>query len=193
MSVALRKPMSLDEFLEWEERQDLRYEFDGFEPVAMTGGTVEHEIIGNNVRTVLQNRLAGHRCRVFGPTMKIEVAGRIRYPDAFVFCGPVPRGVTVLRDPTVVVEVLSQSTSRTDRLEKFNEYRATPSIQRYVLLEQDASAAMVFVRRGSDFVAETAGADDVLAMLEIGIEISLAEFYVGLDLGAAADGAADTA
>ncbi|MBS0639177.1 MAG: Uma2 family endonuclease [Proteobacteria bacterium] len=158
----------------------------------MTGGTVEHEIIGNNVRTSLQNRLAGQRCRVFGPTMKIEVAGRIRYPDAFVFRGPVPPGSTVLRDPVVVFEVLSPNTSHTDRLDKFNEYRATPSIRRYVLLEQDALAAMVFVRRGQDFVAETAGADDVLAIPEIGVEIGLAEFYVGLDLTKAGDGAIDT-
>lgn len=41
MNVALRRPMSLDDFLDWEERQELRYEFDGFQPVAMTGGTSE--------------------------------------------------------------------------------------------------------------------------------------------------------
>ena len=45
MNVVLRKPMSLDAFLDWEERQELRYEFDGFQPVAMTGGTFEHSAI----------------------------------------------------------------------------------------------------------------------------------------------------
>jgi hypothetical protein len=52
MNVALRKPMTLAEFLAWEERQDLRYEFDGSQPVAMTGGTVDHEAIGGTLRAL---------------------------------------------------------------------------------------------------------------------------------------------
>src|SRR5690242_13810758 len=102
MSSALRKPMSVPEFLVWEELQGLRYEFDGFAPVAMTGGTFAHEVIGRNVRTALDTRLRGGRCAVLGPTLKIEVAGRIRYPDAFVVCSPVGRKETVVRDPVVV-------------------------------------------------------------------------------------------
>ena len=55
---------------------------------------------------------------------------------------------TVIRDPVVVFEVLSESTSRTDRIEKLREYGATPSIQRYIILEQDTIAATVYVRKG---------------------------------------------
>jgi len=147
--------MTITEFLAWEERQELRWEFDGFQAVAMTGGTLAHEIIGGNIRATLHNRLVVQRCRLVGPTMKIEVNGRIRYPDAFVFCTPVAPRDTVVREPVVVFEVLSESTSRTDRIEKLREYGATPSVQRYVLLEQDAIAAMVFVRRGPHLVVET--------------------------------------
>ncbi len=182
MSAALRKPMTLAEFLAWEERQELRWEFDGFEPVAMTGGTRAHEIIAGNVRFSVQSRLPGTPCRVFGPTMKIEVAGRIRYPDAFVVCTPGPPKSTVVRDPVVVFEVLTDSTSRTDRIEKLREYGATASVQRYVILEQDAIAAMVFVRKGSDLVAETLTAEDTLRMPEIGVEVPMAEFYAGIEL-----------
>ena len=114
--------------------------------------------------------------------MKIEVAGRIRYPDAFVVCTPVPPRSTVVRDPVVVFEVLSESTSRTDRFEKLREYGATPSIQRYVMLEQDAIAAMVYVRKGADLVVETLTADDTLRMPEIGVEVPMAEFYIDVDL-----------
>ncbi len=91
MSVALRKPMTMAEFLEWEERQEVRYEFDGFGPVAMTGGTFAHERIGGNIRAELHNRLRGPRCVAVGPTLTIEVAGRIRYPDAFVLCSHCPQ------------------------------------------------------------------------------------------------------
>jgi hypothetical protein len=76
MSVALRKPMILAEFLAWEERQELRYEFDGFEPVAMTGGTIAHDQITFDLRTALASRLAGKPCRPLGPNVKIIVDGR---------------------------------------------------------------------------------------------------------------------
>ena len=182
MSIALRKPMTLAEFLDWEERQELRWEFDGFEPVAMTGGTDEHESIGGTLRGILFNQLRGKRCRVRGPTMKIEVMGRIRYPDAFVFCTPIPAKTTVVKDPVVVFEVLSPSTSRTDRIEKLREYQATLSIQRYVILEQDSIAATVMVRRGQDWIVRTFLAGDTLSMPEIEAEIPLSDLYAGVEL-----------
>ena len=76
MNIALRKPMTVEQFLAWEERQELRWEFDGVEPVAMTGGTDAHEAIGGVLRALLRERLRGKPCRVRGPTLKIEVAGR---------------------------------------------------------------------------------------------------------------------
>ena len=74
-----RAPKALDvqEFLDWEEHQELRYEFDGFEPVAMYGGTDAHEAIGGTLRAILRDRLRGTPCRVRGPTMKIEVLGYV--------------------------------------------------------------------------------------------------------------------
>ncbi len=180
MSASVRQPMSVAEFLAWEERQEFRWEFDGFQPVAMTGGTAAHETIIGNIFYALRSRLSGERCRAYGANLKIEVAGRIRYPDGFVVCTPVAPRSTVVRDPVVVFEVLSDSTSRTDRIEKLREYGATPSIQRYVILEQSAIAAMVFVRKGSDLVAETLTAADTLHMPEIDVSVSMAEFYDGL-------------
>ncbi len=174
--------MTVAAFLDWEERQELRWEFDGFEPVAMTGGTVAHETITGNILIAVQTRLKGGQCRTYGPTLKIQVAGRIRYPDAFVVCTPVTARQTVIHDPVVVFEVLSDSTSRTDRIEKLREYAATPSVQRYVILEQDAIAAQMFVRKGKDLVAEALTADDILRMPEIDVELPLAEFYTGLDV-----------
>ena len=181
MSVALRKPMTVAQFLEWEERQEPRYEFDGLQPVPMTGGTDRHEAIGNTVRALLREQLRGKPCRVRGPTMKIEVMGRIRYPDAFVYCTAVAPSETVIKDPVVVFEVLSSGTSRTDRIEKLREYQATASIRRYAILEQDSIAAMVFERHGDDWDARALTAGDVLRMPEIGVEIPLADIYADVE------------
>ncbi len=182
MNVALRQPMTVDEFLAWEEGQELRYEFDGFQPVAMTGGTYEHDAIQVNLIRALANRLAGKPCRTHGNSIKIEVMGRIRYPDAFVTCGPIKRGATVLHDPVVIFEVLSKGTAHTDRMVKNREYASTASVRRYVMLEQGAIGATVFERVGGDWVGHIITDDAVLHMPEIGIEIPLSELYEGVEL-----------
>lgn len=193
MTAALRKPLTLTEFLAWEERQELRYEFDGNGPVAMTGGTLAHDQISFNVRRSLDARLAGTKCRPFGSNVKVLVADRSRYPDALVACTPQDDRATVVQAPVVVFEVISAETARTERLLKLREYQATPSIQRYVILEQTSVGAAVFVRKAGDWVATALTEGDMLAMPEIGIEIPLAEFYVGLDFpidaGEAGEGA----
>jgi Uma2 family endonuclease len=150
MNIALRKPISVEAFLDWEERQELRYEFDVFRPIAMTGGTSKHSAIQRNLIMALGIRLRGNTCQVHGSELKIAVAGSIRYPDAFVVCSPIPRGTTVITDPVVVFEVLSPTTATTDRIVKNQEYRDTPSVQRYVMLEQDRQAATLFARQGDD-------------------------------------------
>lgn len=156
--------MTLTEFLAWEERQEMRYEFDGIQPVAMTGGTVQHEVIGDTLRGLLRAALRGKPCRSLGPTMKIQTNDRIRYPDAFVYCMPVAANETVIRAPVVVFEVLSPGTSRIDRIEKLRDYQATASIRRYVILEQSSQAATVFTRAGDDWIGHLLTGDAVLEM-----------------------------
>ncbi len=183
MNVALRAPMTLAQFLAWEERQELRYEFDGARAVAMTGGTSAHDAISLNIAVAIAPRLRGKPCRLHGSNLKIEVAGSIRYPDAFVSCTPVPGNSTVVRDPVVIFEVLSDSTSGTDLIIKNEEYRATPSVQRYVILEQIHAAALVFARKGEDWVTEIVTGDaSKLRMPEIGITVPLAELYEGVEV-----------
>lgn len=173
--------MKLDEFLAWERSQELRYEFDGVQPVAMTGGTVEHSVIATNLVRALEDRLRGKPCRAFRGDLKIKVADRIRYPDAVVTCSPVPRGTDIVPDPVVVFEVLSSSTAGTDRIEKNEEYRATPSIQRYVMLEQTRQAATVFSRAGDDWVGHVLTEGALLTMPEIEVELPLSEMYAGIE------------
>jgi Uma2 family endonuclease len=180
MGVALKEPMTLEAFLDWENRQGLKYEFDGFQPVAMVGVTTAHAAIQRNLLGLLFTRLRGHRCQAFGSDLKIQVAGRIRYPDGFIVCSPVAPNATVIDDPVVVFEILSPGTSYTDRIEKNREYRATLSIQRYVILEQSRPAASVYARVGDEWVADFVVGEAELALPEIGSNLPLAEFYEGV-------------
>ncbi len=171
--------MTVDEFLAWEQAQDVRHEFDGFEPVAMTGGTEAHAGLQRNLAISVGGRLRGGPCRFYGSDLKIEVAGSIRYPDGFVTCGPRDPKATVVRDPVVIFEVLSDSTARTDLDIKNREYAATPDVMRYVVLAQDRIGGTMFERVGEDWVGHLLAADAVLRMPEIGVEVGLGELYEG--------------
>lgn len=184
MNVVHRRSMSLEEFLAWEERQERPFEFDGFGPVAMNGGTFAHDRITFNVQKALDARLQGKPCRPCGPNVKIVVAGRVRYPDVIVTSKPVGLAATVVDEPVIVFEVVSEDTARTDRIEKLREYQATASIRRYVILEQKSIGANVFVRSGDLWIAAPLSDNDTLSMPEIGVDIPLAEFYAGLDMPA---------
>ncbi len=189
MNLALRKPMTLAEFLEWEERQPLRYEFDGVGPIAMTGGTAGHADVQRNLAIAVGGRLRGKSCRFYGSDLKFQVAeGHVRYPDGMVVCSPVDRTATVIYDPVIVFEVLSPSTTRDDRIVKAREYQATPSVQRYVMLEQDAVGATVYARSGNAWTHEILVADSILALPEIGVSLPLAELYEGVVFEAEQDG-----
>lgn len=173
--------MTLAEFLDWEERQQVKYEFDGFRPVAMAGGITTHARIQRNLSTAIDSRLADRGCEFLGSDVKLEVAGRIRYPDGFVTCSNLPGTTMIHRDPVVIFEILSPGTAGTDLFAKNEEYAATPSVRRYVILAQDAMRGTMFERIGSDWVGHILGADAVLAMPEIGIDVPLAEFYRGVE------------
>jgi Uma2 family endonuclease len=181
MSAMSHQPMTLADFLIWEERQGPRYEFDGRSAHAMTGGTYEHDTITFNVRRALDRLLDGGACRPCGPNLKIIVQGKVRYPDCLVTCSPIQRGATVIDDPVVVIEVISEDSARTDRIEKVREYQATASIQRYIIVEQRGIGALVLARDGERWLATAATTGDVLAMPEIGIDVPLVEFYTGLE------------
>ncbi|HSU04035.1 MAG TPA: Uma2 family endonuclease [Acetobacteraceae bacterium] len=174
MSATL-KPLTLDEFLEWERAQPERYEFDGIQPVAMTGGSRDHARIGTRLVIALGSR-AGPPCEVFGPELKVLTTGRSRYPDATVVCTQSDDTSDTV-EPTVVFEVLSPSTALTDRRIKAMEYAAVPSVAAYVLLEQDRSEITIR-RRSTAWEAEViAGADAILELPEIGVSVPLSAIY----------------
>ena len=86
MSASL-KPLTLDEFLAWERTQPVRYEFDGTQPVAMTGGTIAADRVARRLLRALDSRLKTP-CEAFGENVKVLTpTGRVRYPDVKVACG----------------------------------------------------------------------------------------------------------
>jgi Uma2 family endonuclease len=185
MASAALQPLDLQSFLEWEEHQALRYEFDGAAATAMVGGTAAHSAIQRNLAISVGGRLRGKLCQFHGMDLKILVAGSIRYPDGFVVCSPVPARAKVVSNPVVIFEVLSDSTARMDLGAKNREYEATASVQRYIALEQDFVAGTQFERVGADWIGRILREDFILRMPEIRLEFPLRELYEGVDLSQA--------
>jgi Uma2 family endonuclease len=183
MNVAPQRPWTLETFLHWEARQELRFEFDGFQPIAIAGGTAAHSAIQRNLITALTIGLRGKPCQPYGSELKIQVGEQsIRYPDAFVLCKPVPPRATVVTEPVVIFEILSESSATTDFVTKNAEYQATPSVQRYVVLQQSHASAAVFSRTDGAWASELlTGTEAALDMPELGLTIPLAEIYAGVD------------
>jgi Uma2 family endonuclease len=174
VSVSL-KPLTLVEFLDWERSQPERYEFDGIQPVAMTGGSRPHSRIGTRLAAALVNRVKPP-CEAYGPDLKVITTGRVRYPDVSVVCGASDDASDII-EPAVVCEVVSPSTALTDRRVKAIEYAAVPGILVYVLLEQDRPEVTVR-RRSALWEAEmVAGIDVTLELPEIGVSIPMAAIY----------------
>jgi Uma2 family endonuclease len=188
MNIALRVPqMSREEFLDWAEAQNERFEFDGFQPVAMVGGTRTHSQICQNIYFALRSRLAGTGCEPLGPDAGVATIGdAVRYPDALVSCTKGPGTDRLIPGVVVVFEVLSPTSDRTDRFDKVIEYRAVGSIRRYVIVEYRFVGLTVFHREPGteDWTATVLTGSNTLSMPEIGIEVPVADIYAETDLQA---------
>jgi Uma2 family endonuclease len=126
------------EYLDWEEKQELRYEYLNGEVYAMTGGTVNHGRIAANLIAMLIPHLRGGGCSVQTSDVKVQIAesNEYIYPDVSVTCDDRDRTATkFISHSCLIVEVLSPSTAAYDRRDKFNLYRRSDRLQDYVLVD----------------------------------------------------------
>ncbi len=179
MNVALRLTMTLQQYLDWEERQATKHEFDGVAPVAMTGARAAHVAIAANLVIALGIRLRGGPCRVYGSDLKLRVGDKVRYPDAMVICGAVAGDAVYVSNPTAVFEVLSASTAHIDRFEKAKEYWTLPSIRHYVILEQTKAAAVTLERGARAWRRRPVGATGTIGLAALSLSLPMSELYAG--------------
>jgi Uma2 family endonuclease len=180
MNVAMVNPWSAEQFLDWAARQEERYEFDGIRPVAMVGGSANHNRISQNIYAALRSRLRGTPCSHFGPDLGVRTIGeRVRYPDALITCTKFPGTERLAPDVVIIFEVIGSDSGRRDRIEKVREYAAVASVRRYVIVESSGSGLLVLRRQQGDvaFIALTLTGEDTLTLPEIGASMPVAEFY----------------
>ena len=165
MNVAMRRPMVLDEFLAWEREQELRFEFDGLQPVPLTGGSVAHSVVATNLVRALQDRLAGSPCRAFRGDLKIVVAGRVRYPDAVVTCSPVANDADVVPEPNLREAAALEGSGRWNTLRRVTLPLLMPTTL-FVLVNAVINAFRYRPYRGDD-AGRAEQRDDAAAVLRV--------------------------
>ncbi|MEH2331001.1 Uma2 family endonuclease [Nostoc sp.] len=135
-----RNYMSPHEYLEWEQGQEIKYEYIDGEVFAMTGGTLPHNDIALNLASALKSHLRGSGCRVNMADGKVGVSenGPFHYPDVVVSCDERDKqAIQFLQYPCLIVEVLSPSTEAYDRGKKFTRYRRIQTLQEYILIDAE--------------------------------------------------------
>jgi Uma2 family endonuclease len=185
MSVAPQPRLSFEDWLAMERvAADQRSEYVCGEVFGMAGGTEEHNLIVLNVGAELRNQLKKKPCRVYPSDMKVRIVSDdvATYPDVMVICGErrfYDDRRDVVTNPTLIVEVLSDSSEAYDRGDKFRHYRNLPSLQAYLLLSQYRIQAELFLRQpdGTWSLSSYQDLSESIPLRVVDAELSLAEVY----------------
>jgi len=177
--------VSVEDYLAGELRSPVKHEYLGGVVYAMAGARNVHNLIASNTLVSLGGRLRGQPCPYNSDT-KIRVRlpnhDRFYYPDVSVICRPNPQTDSFQDEPAVIAEVLSNRTRRIDESEKKDAYQAIPSLDVYLLIEQETAAVVVFRRGERGFLREVyQGLDAVIPLPEIESELPLAEIYESVE------------
>ena len=186
MADSARLTMTPEDFFVWQRDQDELYELVDGQPVPrhrmMTGASMQHDRATVNVIVSLGTQLRGTSCRPTTADIALRTSIRgLRRPDVMVECAPLVPDTYEAREPKLVVEVASPSTTTIDQTRKVEEYKRHPTLAYILLVETLKPQALLDRRLGDGWDIETfEGLDAVIALPEIGATLSLAEIYDGL-------------
>lgn len=175
--------LSIEDFLAGEQVSEVRHEYVDGVAYAMAGGSVNHNLLSGNVYRLLGNHLENRSCTPFTADMLVRTTQtRFRYPDVAVFCDEFLGDERYLDNPVLLVEVLSRSTRQNDKGSKLTEYLALPSLQEYVLIEQDFVEIQV-LRRRNNWRLESYYLGQTITFESVGVTVSVEAIYQKVNNG----------
>jgi Uma2 family endonuclease len=175
--------LSVEDYLELEMGSTTRHEYVAGEIFAMCGASAAHNLIVGNVYNAFRTHLHGGPCRTFlsgfKARLKINMDEFFYYPDVMVACGHEGVEKYFLRNPKVIIEVLSPSTDGTDRREKFMNYRRIPTLEEYILIAQDTPEVTLYSRCTEWKPTVLTALEAVGEIQSLGLSLPLAQVYDG--------------
>ncbi len=173
-----------DEYLRIERKAAYKSEYFDGEMFAMAGASRRHNLIASNIIRELSLQLKNRSCEVYSGDMRVRVnnAGLYTYPDIAVMCGAPQfddEELDTLLNPIVIVEVMSDSTQKYDRGEKFTLYKYLESLREYLLVAQNSCLVEHYVRQPDNhwILSETKKSEDRVDLPSIQCSLALAEIY----------------
>ncbi|MCR9162684.1 MAG: Uma2 family endonuclease [Nannocystaceae bacterium] len=171
-----------------EAASNVKHEFLDGQIFAMAGGSREHAALAAAVVGLIYGQLMRGPCRAHSSDLRVRIPGTglATYPDVTIVCGEPrvdeddPQAVT---NPTLVVEVLSDSTAEYDRGEKFDHYKTLGSLQQYVLVSQGTKDVVVFTRGSSGWTEARHGAGDDVHLSSVSATLNVDDLYAGAEPG----------
>jgi Uma2 family endonuclease len=184
MSTQPKPYIRPEQYLAIERAAELKSEYFDGEMFAMSGGTLDHATVKDNLTILLGTQLRNRPCRTASSDLRVQTDpnGPYFYPDIVVFCGKPPladQHRDMLTDATLIIEVLSPSTERYDRTFKFEHYRRLPSLKDYIVIAQDSVHIEHKTRLGDGTwsVVATSDPDAVIQLPSIECSIHVAGVY----------------
>lgn len=186
MVVERVRQMSVEEFLDFAEQSEERYEYIDGEPIKMTGGKLNHFLIINRIQVLLGSRLADTGCEAIAGGMLVKTGeASLVAPDVSVVCGEpeTESGTRVLLNPILVVEVTSPSSINHDRVLKRDFYESVDSIQACLIVDQHRMLAELYTRSESGWHLRTFSQPDEEIPLEaLACSLPLGDIYQRVEL-----------
>ena len=188
MSTLIRSFLTPEQYLEIERKAEFKSEYYNGEMFAMSGARAPHVLIVGNALFQLRLQLRSKPCRSFSNDMRVRVSatGLYTYPDLAVVCGEChfldDRWDTLL-NPTLIIEVLSESTEAYDRGRKFEHYRSISSLREYLMIASDRVSAELFTRQpdGHWVFSDAHEPEDIVQLESIGCQLKLADLYENVE------------
>ena len=181
---------TIDEYLLLEEKAPYKSEFEKGRIKAMSGGTLDHNTIAQNIGTAISNELRkkGKKCRVNNSDLKIRIEAydKAVYPDVSVICNKAEyfkNRKDIVTNPLLVVEVLSKSTKDYDRGTKFTQYRSIAAFKEYVLIDQEMARVEVWSKLEDNIwrVLDIKGLEASIHLVSLDCEIQMSDIYYLID------------
>jgi Uma2 family endonuclease len=173
-----------DEYLAFEDASDQKHEFYKGEVFAMAGASEQHNEIFTNLFSALTSQLKGKPCRPYGRDKRLKITENslYTYPDISIYCnvkGPVDNSVIISKEPTVLIEILSESTKDYDRGGKFKLYRDIPTLKEYILVDSESICVENFKLNPRQHweLEEFKLLENSLTIYALGATIALREIY----------------
>ncbi|MFI3189364.1 MAG: Uma2 family endonuclease [Methylococcales bacterium] len=168
---------SITEYLNNEQDSDSKHEYIDGQVYAMAGASKNHQRIISNLVRLLSTHLKNTPCDTFASDIKVKVSDfAFFYPDVIVACEPDTDNDYYTEQPLIIVEVLSKSTRRVDETTKRRLYQSLPSLQEYVLIEQDI-VDIEICRRSEGWQPEHYFMGDGIVFAAIELTVSVNEIY----------------